>query len=357
MKRNIRHFLTLLCSLVSKRFWALLFLWIILEALFKGPTLSFALCNKKSLLEIKGLLNEYCIYRRNLFLLKGLNCSNLKNLLPKIDPYARLVSDSQKNDLKEISGVGALLLEKDRGFILVPYKFSPLFKISRGKDLSLISIDNKRAKGMKYEEVVRLLRGKEGTVVKLLLRIRERKRTIYVVRERYTLPSIEFLKIERDLLVRIFNFKRHEISTLLINELRQKDFSKVIIDLRGCPGGDLFEALDVAGIFLRPSTTLVYLKDRTGKLKKISVPSSLPTFRQKIDILVGPRTASAAEIFTGILKHYKRARIKGKKTKGKCVSQGEFILSDGSILRVSNEWILFPDMTSCQGKGIFPDRK
>jgi len=84
----------------------------------------------------------------------------------------------------------------------------------------------------------------------------------------------------------------------------------------------------------------------------VKVPASLPEYKVPLTILVGVDTASAAEIFAGILQKAGRANLVGRHTRGKCVSQTDFTLTDGSILRLTNLQVFFSDGSTCQGKGL-----
>ena len=79
------------------------------------------------------------------------------------------------------------------------------------------------------------------------------------------------------------------------------------------------------------------------------------TYSMPLTLLVGPDTASAAEIFAGILRRHERGLLVGQTTYGKCASQTDARLSDGSVLRYTNREVLFPDGDTCTGKGLTPD--
>jgi carboxyl-terminal processing protease len=70
---------------------------------------------------------------------------------------------------------------------------------------------------------------------------------------------------------------------------------------------------------------------------------------------VGPGTASAAEIFAGILQQHGLAHLVGTRTFGKCSTQTDVALSDGSVLRLTNREVLLPDGAGCSGTGLSPN--
>ena len=313
-------------------------------------------CSIKTISEIEGLFKRFSIYKENLIYLKGLHCSNINRLISKVDPYSKWIPASNiLEDKKNIVGIGAVLFEKKGRFFLAPYRFSSLFKYSKGEFIELFAINGWVVRGKSYKQVVERLRGPKSSLVLITFKLRKGLKSIYVVRESYERPAVEFIHLGDKAFFRIFHFSSREVTNFIKDKLEGFNFRKVILDLRPCPGGDLFEALDLASLFLAPKKRLVFLEDSKGKRQLITVPTTLPTFKHSIQVMVSSYTASAAEVFAGVMKYYNRAKISGEKTVGKCVSQGEYHLSDGSILRISNLKIYFPDMSTCQGKGISPN--
>ena len=72
-------------------------------------------------------------------------------------------------------------------------------------------------------------------------------------------------------------------------------------------------------------------------------------------LLIGPDTASAAEVFAAALHSNDRGRLIGRPTYGKCTTQTEVTLSDGSVLRFTNGRILAPEGRQCHAQGLRPD--
>ena len=174
----------------------------------------------------------------------------------------------------------------------------------------------------------------------------------------YQNASIEDLTEADHQLIRIHAFDSRGMTRQLKNFLQQamKKSQDIIIDLRYCPGGSLYEAIDAASLFLPADLEVSYLtKADHQKLRPLSSLPGKITTDQKIYLWVSSFTASAAEIFARILKHYANATIVGTPTQGKCLSQRQFEFEDGSALQLSVFEILGPDKQPCQGKGIQPD--
>lgn len=316
-------------------------------------------CGPAVLDEIRALVQQHSIFPVDQEVLDTLTCKKLPSALKRIDPYAKWFSAKKYHGLKNKSeqvGVGAILIRHKNRYYLLPYKNGPLYKRGIKNRVRLLAINNKKVSGMKYMQVWKEFLGPVNSLVKLTLMNKGKKRSFYVVRSYYTPSSLEVYKEKDKVIIRLLRFKTRETRAFLESELQnitQND--TLIIDLRACSGGDLYEALDCAALFLKPSQEMVKLVDADGNEEVVKAPASLALFDYNIKILIDSDTASAAEIFGGILAYYGVATLAGKPTMGKCVSQKDFFLSDGSVLRLSNLKIFFPDGSTCQGKGLKPN--
>jgi len=169
--------------------------------------------------------------------------------------------------------------------------------------------------------------------------------------------SISWRRYGADLVLRISEFASHDTAPGLTARLTAlvRPGDRVVLDLRGCSGGDLYEALEIAGMFVPAGRPLASTYDRSGKVQLYRSPSSGKKQRSPGLILIDRRTASAAEILAGILQYHHLTRVVGEQSYGKCVSQTLFPLSDSGGLWLTTLGVNFPNNTSCNGKGITPD--
>lgn len=168
--------------------------------------------------------------------------------------------------------------------------------------------------------------------------------------------SISWMRIGSVIVVNIREFIAHETAPRLqsLYEAMEWEVAQVIIDLRGCNGGDLFEAIEIAGMFVPNDLPMVRLYSRSRPLQTYYAPSGTK-ISGPMALLIDRYTASAAEIFAGILQYHQITRLSGEKSFGKCLSQRFVTLSNGGKLRFTNIAVMFPDLTSCTGKGLQPD--
>ncbi len=288
----------------------------------------------------------------------------INTLIKKIDPWAswRAFNSAQlPQEPLQQAGIGADLLQRNNRWWLIPYRDGSLDQQGIITRVQLLSVNKQSVNRMTSAQLSKRLRGAEGSVVCISIikkgENQSKQQKICMHRKKISSPTIEEIKAPQATIIRIRTFKTHETRFLLQQSLKRlaQSQDKFYIDLRESPGGDLYEALDCAGLFLPHNTQLVQLLEKNKQPQRIQVPSGLSTFKQPLSIIVGPDTASAAEVFAGVLQYQGRARIVGERTKGKCISQTDFFLSDGSILHLSNMKIYYPNGDSCHIKGVIPD--
>jgi carboxyl-terminal processing protease len=139
-------------------------------------------------------------------------------------------------------------------------------------------------------------------------------------------------------------------------KLLQENIDGLLIDLRQNGGGSMKEAIDLANLFVDGPFAILKQSDQ-----KITIfnDKTAPLFNKPIVILVDAYTASAAELFAGVMQDYKKAVIVGDHTYGKATSQNIFPLDyeDESLgfLKITSEKFYRISGKSHQKKGIQPD--
>jgi carboxyl-terminal processing protease len=172
----------------------------------------------------------------------------------------------------------------------------------------------------------------------------------------YKTPSITWRRTGNDVLIGIREFVTHNTAPVFPARFATlvRPGTRVVLDLRGCSGGDLYEALEIAGMFVPAGLPLAKTYDRNGFAKIYKSPIG-----QKLKspnwVLIDNKTASAAEILAGILQYHHLSIVAGEQSYGKCLSQTIFPLSDGGVLWLTTLDVRFPDNCSCTGRGVKPD--
>ncbi|MFM2383624.1 MAG: carboxy-terminal-processing protease, carboxyl-terminal processing protease, partial [Candidatus Parcubacteria bacterium] len=206
-----------------------------------------------------------------------------------------------------------------------------------------------------------LIRGKKGTEVKLTIgREGVDPFEISVVRDVINIPTLD-TKYDQStgiFTIRLYNFTGNS-TTLFRNALR--DFvatksNKLIIDLRGNPGGYLEAAVDMASWFLPAGEVVVREDFGPSQAEEVERSSGYNIFgpNLKIVILVDGGSASASEIFAGALSEYGKATLVGTQTFGKGSVQEYMKLDDKTSLKVTIARWLTPKGVSISDGGLKP---
>lgn len=207
----------------------------------------------------------------------------------------------------------------------------------------IIGIDAVKAVGITSEGVLKKLRGKSGTRVSLDIYrpLTGKKIAFDVTRGKISTFSIDaaFLVDSETAYIRISRFVATTAAEFheALQKLRRQGMKRLVVDLRGNPGGFLEQAVDVADEFLADRKMIVSTKSRHGgDDEKQYVAHAGGAYEEgALCVLVDRGSASAAEILAGALQDNKRAILVGELTFGKGLVQRQFEFSDGSALRLT----------------------
>ncbi len=315
---------------------------------------------------IRDILRRHLLSPPDEAALAGLTDENLPLRLREIDPHARFFSAKEyrapAGGADAWIGIGAALAMRGGNAVLHVYRDGGAERAKVPDRSRLLAIDGESVRGQDAETIAARLRGEAGTSVRLRVVPPDGgEKSFTVWREAFTPLDVELVPPGTQRVVRIRDFARgltrpamRATLEFLAKTVSANDTAPVIIDLRDAPGGDLYEAFDLAGLFVPPGTVLGAIRGRDGYVMEIRSPGGIK-YSMPLMLLVGPETASSAEIFAGILRRHDRARLVGQTTYGKCSSQTDARLSDGSVLRYTNREVLFPGGDTCSGAGLVPD--
>ena len=136
-------------------------------------------------------------------------------------------------------------------------------------------------------------------------------------------------------------------------DLKNQGMQRLIIDLRGNPGGLLSAVCDTLRQIL-PEGLIVYTEDKQGDREEYTCDGETPLDIPLV-VLVNENSASAAEIFTGAVKDYGIGAIVGQQTFGKGIVQDFYGLPDGSVVKLTVAHYYTPNGNDIHGVGIAPD--
>jgi carboxyl-terminal processing protease len=223
----------------------------------------------------------------------------------------------------------------------------------------IVAVDGASTEGQTLDEVAGLVRGEAGTVVEVTVRGADgAERTLSITRADVPIDPVSWTLVPgtRTALIRLEQFSSGAADeiVLTLKAAREAGADRVVLDLRGNPGGYVNEAVGIASQFLTEG--VVYIdRDAQGTEKPHDVSPGGVATDLPLVVMVDGNTASSSEIVSGALQDADRATIIGETTYGTGTVLGEFALRDGSALRVGTvEW-LTPSGRRIWHEGIAPD--
>ena len=295
----------------------------------------------------------------------ALRTGAIKGMLDALDdPHsmfvnARQLADFERQIESKIVGIGTQLEMKDgQVTVVTPLPDSPALKAGIKAGDALLEVDGKPTKGVELPDIVRQVIGAAGTVVKLKVRHTDGKtEELAITRGTITLktvgsfyqgadgrPDYQLDPAHQVGYVRIYQFGAGTTAELMaaLEALKAKGLQGLILDLRGCPGGLMSEAVDAAKVFLAKGT-IVTIKGRDKAATVFTAEGEAAAPDVPLAVLVDDTTASAAEIVAGALQDNNRAVLIGTRTVGKGSVQTIVKLKDGSgALRLTSAFYELP---------------
>ena len=230
----------------------------------------------------------------------------------------------------------------DTLLVVTPLSGGPSAAVGIEPGDRILAIDSVSSIGISRQDVMRKLRGKRGTRVLLNVYrpLSGKSLDFLVTRGKISTSSVDaafmleggngYIRISRFMATTADEFR------LALTKLRHAGMRRLIVDLRGNPGGFLEQAVQVADEFLREGQLIVYTKSRNSAEDVRYVAGSGGGYEKGgLVVLVDKGSASASEILAGALQDNRRAVIVGELTFGKGLVQRQLQFSDGSALRLT----------------------
>lgn len=284
------------------------------------------------------------------------------------DPYTIFLPPEDATYFSEdingnFNGVGMEVGQRD-GLITViaPLPDSPAAKAGIRTGDIITRIDDESTEKMNVDQAVRLIRGDIGTEVKLTLYRDGEKELLEktITRDAITIPTLKTETIGDVFVIRLYSFNGLSESKMrgALDQFEASNATKLILDLRGNPGGFLESAVTIAGYFLPPGKVVVRESFGGDKSEEVYRSQSQRLFDLNPDnfvVLVDGGSASAAEILAGALSEHQLATTIGETTFGKGSVQELIDLPNHSALKVTIARWLTPNGVSFSEGGLEPN--
>jgi len=282
------------------------------------------------------------------------------------DPYTVfLPPEDSKVFLDDIAGnfegVGMEIgIEDDVLTVIAPLKNTPAERAGIMTGDKIIAINGESAKGLSTDEAVKKIRGKKGTEVSFTIYRDGESVDISVIRDTIETPILEHgLNAEGDVYkIAIYSFSANssQLFTRALTDFRATGATKLVIDVRGDPGGYLEAAVGIASNFL-PKNDVIVTEDYAGKRENVEHRSrgtgGVPAGTEVV-VLINGGSASASEILAGALLDNDIATLIGTQSFGKGSVQELVDIGGGSLKVTVARW-LTPDGISISDGGLTPD--
>ena len=279
------------------------------------------------------------------------------------DPYSEYLDEEGFAHLNEMTdgtfgGIGVVLGQRNKEFVVVsPMEGSPGAKAGIEAGDKILKVNDVDTKGRTLEDVVRTIRGKKGTSVKLLLVHKNGQQfTADIVRDDIKVKSVagKMLPDSRIGYIRIamFNENTGEEFKKAYEKLEQEGMQATLLDLRHNPGGLLNECVKVAN-FIVPKGPVVSITDKKGETKVYE--SKLEKVKYPLAVLIDNGSASASEIVSGAVQDTKAGKLFGVKTYGKGCVQSVFPVTLETGLKLTTAMYYTPSGRSIHKVGVTPD--
>lgn len=273
----------------------------------------------------------------------------LTDLVSKLDPHSVYIPASDLEDVNSelegsFGGIGVQFnIQNDTIMIVSVISGGPSEKVGLLAGDRIVSVNDTAfvGKSVSTEKVMKKLRGKENTKVKLGIKRNGTREILKFTVTRGEVPvnsvdvaymiepGVGFIKVSK------FGTKTYKEFLTAIADLRAKGAKRYIIDLRENSGGFMDQAINMVNEFLPANEMIVYSQGKSyprfeaksdGKGSCIGVP---------VVVMIDEFSASASEIFSGAIQDNDRGMIVGRRSFGKGLVQQQFDLGDGSALRLT----------------------
>lgn len=300
---------------------------------------------------------------------KKLLTDAIRGMLSGLDPHSNFLDLEEYKELTvgtkgEFGGLG-IVVGMENGFVKVisPIDDTPAQRAGIKSGDFIIKLDDKPVKGMTLDDAVKLMRGKPGSKIKLMISREGVDKPFDVVlkRDRIRVKSVKSRMLEPGYAyLRITQFQERTTDDLgkAIKKLKKESKGKlkgVVLDLRNNPGGLLDAAVGVSDAFLKKGV-IVSVRGRHADNQHVyqATPSDL-TDGAPLVVLVNGGSASASEIVAGALQDHKRGVIMGQLTFGKGSVQSIVKLTNDTALKMTTARYYTPNDRTIQAQGIKPD--
>ncbi|WP_317170510.1 S41 family peptidase [Flammeovirga aprica] len=274
--------------------------------------------------------------------------TGIEAMLATLDPYTNYIPEDKIEDYRtmttgEYGGLGVVVGNRNGNItVLLPNEGYPAYEAGLQIGDIIEKVDGEDMKGKGTEEISKYLKGQAGSQVVLTIKRygKEEPFDVPVKREKIQINNVPYYGMVTDDigLIQLTDFTRNASQEVgdALSELKDRGAAKVILDLRGNPGGLLNEAVNIVNLFVPKGSDVVYTKGRIEDWNKTYKAMNAPLDTEiPMAVLINGGSASAAEIVSGSIQDYDRGVLLGSRSFGKGLVQATRPLDYNSRLKVT----------------------
>ncbi|WP_317040982.1 S41 family peptidase [Flammeovirga pacifica] len=274
--------------------------------------------------------------------------TGIEAMLATLDPYTNYIPEDRIEDYRtmttgEYGGLGVVVGNRNGDItIILPNEGYPAYEAGLQIGDVIMKVDGDEISGKNTGEISKYLKGQAGSEVTLTIKRygNDQPFDVKVKREKIQINNVPYYGMVTDNigLIQLSDFTRNASKEVgdALTELKDRGASKVIIDLRGNPGGLLNEAVSIVNLFVPKGSDVVYTKGRIEDWNKTYKAMNPPLDTEiPIAVLINGGSASAAEIVSGSIQDYDRGVLLGSRSFGKGLVQATRPLDYNSRLKVT----------------------
>jgi len=279
----------------------------------------------------------------------------IEAMLESLDPYTNFIPEDKIEDYRIMStgqygGIGTTMGQiENRHVVMMIFEGAPAETSGVKIGDELVEINGNPVEDYTTDEINTLLKGQIGTTLEIEVKRKNVKKpiTFSLSRERINIESVPYYGlIENDIAyIRLTEFSSGAGSAVrsALVELKGKGAKKVILDLRGNPGGLLNESIEVSNVFIPKGLEVVSTKGKIEEWNKTYTANKNPVdVNIPLAVLISNNSASASEIVAGVMQDYDRGVLVGQRSFGKGLVQATRPLSYSSQLKITTAKYYIP---------------
>jgi len=269
----------------------------------------------------------------------------IKSMLADLDPYTNFMNEqdveaARINNTGDYTGIGARIkTQKDKLVVIEPYKGYPADNAGLKAGDEIIKVGAILVED--YDDNAGdLLRGASDSSVEVTYKRQGKTQTATIKRAEVEIKAVPHFSLINEktgyIVLSRFSRKAHAETNYALRDLKAQGAERIVLDLRGNPGGLLNEAIKIVNLFVPKGQLVVTTKSKVKKYNRTYITKNEPIDSKiPLVILIDGGSASASEIVSGALQDLDRAVILGSRSFGKGLVQRPKQLTYGTQVKIT----------------------